>query len=60
MSEETCATCGANMRFARFGHHNAVKGGEDWSYILACPNERCRDYVKPALWGRCAKVEETA
>jgi hypothetical protein len=48
------------MRFARFGHHNAVKGGEDWSYILACPNERCRDYVKPALWGRCAKVEETA
>jgi hypothetical protein len=50
VSAETCATCGANMRRARFEHHNVVKGGEDWSDILACTNERCRDYVKPTLW----------
>jgi len=36
VSEETCATCGANMRRERFD-------------VLACTNERCPDYVTPAL-----------
>ena len=50
MSEDTCATCGANMRSARFEHRSAVKGDDDWSDILACTNEQCMDYVNPSWW----------
>jgi hypothetical protein len=54
VSEETCATCGANMRLARFEYRSAIKGDDNWDDTIACTNERCRNYVKPAWWHESA------
>lgn len=48
--QHKCATCGTVMRKGRIEYRSAIKGDDNWDDTLMCPNEQCRNYVKPAWW----------